>query len=79
MDPVLLWSGFAFLEFSEYGFLLVPHPVPLLITLIVVSDKVKHAVDHQAVQLLFDGVPEFLCLSQRAGIGDHDISQMGGK
>ena len=57
----------------------VPHRLSLLVTLIVISEKVKHAVDHQAVQLLLDGVPEFLCLGQRAGKGDHDISQVGGK
>lgn len=73
---MLLWRACIFLEVSEYRFLFVPHRPSLLVTLVFVSEKMKHAVDHQSVQLLLDGVPKFLRLGQRTGIGDYDVSQM---
>lgn len=76
MSPILLWCACIFLEVSEYRFLSVPHHPSFLVTLVFVSEKMKHAVDDQSVQLLLDGVPKFLRLGQRSGIGDYDVPQM---
>jgi hypothetical protein len=65
-------------EFSQYSLLSVPHSLPLLVCLVVISNKVQQAVHHQAVQLFLNGLLVGLCLGDDTRVRDHDVTQMHG-
>ncbi len=54
------------------------HRRGVVVALVVVAEQVQHAVDKQEVQLLFDGVTEFLGLTLRNLWRYHDIAQGDG-
>jgi hypothetical protein len=64
------------MEGPDCGLLSSPHNLSVAPAVIVVSEKMQHAVDYQTIKFFLLRVPVFCGLGKRTRIGDHDLAKV---